>query len=148
MRKKILAALIGIACMLLPACTRVQRTWKTYNITGENLQEHCPNPMDYHTIFSSVFGVQIRLLRLENCLEFEHLLVALWFGEDREVNRLATKLAALMYIDSLNLSGEQQFARVFLKRTELVDELNSKVTHMLVFELVPQEENILEDVEE
>ena len=126
--------LITLVCAL-SACTAVKHIQKVKEISTERATKECTEPTELYFVPPTSYGIEVRLMRHENCMGIPDMVMAIWFGEKTEINELVAKLLVLMYIQSKNADSQVQYGRVFLK-TERLELDSPSPAYITFFELV------------
>ena len=116
---------------MMTSCTTIEHMRKVRKISAAAAIKECTTPKDFHIVPPTSYGVTLRIMRHENCMDIPSMLMILWDGEKTELNETVAKVIMLMYVDSLNINSKKQFGRIFLKYDKIEEGL-----HIKFYELV------------
>ena len=127
-RFSLLLALIVFAT----SCTAIKHIKKVREISADRAIKECLEPKEFFFIPPTSYGVGVRIMRHENCMEIPNMVLSIWFGEKTEINELTARLLALLFIQSKNANNDTQYGHVFLK----VDKASDDGPYIIFIELV------------
>ena len=125
----------------LSACSAISHYKKTKDISAERAAKECAAPVEVYIVPPTSYGLDIRIMRQNNCMGVSDMLMRLWAGDKSELNEAIVKVIMLMYIDSKNINNEKQHGRVYLK----YDKLTGGGLHIKFYELVEVDPKDYED---
>jgi len=133
MTKSFNKLIIATVCLLgLSSCTPLRHMRKVSKISAKRAMEECQEPVQFYAVPPVSYGVDVRLMRHEKCMEIPDLVMSVWIGEDNEISETTAKLLALLFIQSLNVNSDLQRGHIFLKK----DTASEQNIHILFYELV------------
>ena len=126
------AAFFAVSCS---SCSAVNSNLKNEHITSVAYVEQCTSPSEAYDVPPLRFPMHARVVRHQNCLGVDDLLVVSWPGELSPKNKAAAQLLMFMYLEfrsdefeaellktDVNKQGGHMIGSAFYKLTKKVEE--------------------------